>query len=775
MSKGKQEAGVANQFKWHKVQDSSDSSSTGNAKGTGANQTGSARPRPNAGGNSASRTRPNPHSGTSSPKNSVQRTNLGRTASTKPVGAQPPAGLWRQKPGQGTSQNSARISSTVAGSSTNLRSRKVQTRNISAARQAGAARAKVVSTTKKGKSKPAKVQSRGRKICKRLCLSAVFLFLGCVIAGATGLLVLYFTTDIPEPSEFAVAETTNVYYGDGSTLMGTFSEINREVIDTSTLPDYVGYAVVASEDRTFYTNSGIDIKGLARALWNNLTSNSTQGGSTLSQQYVENYYVGETTTDIVGKVKEVILALKINREQSKDQILGNYLNTIYFGRGAYGIEAAAKAYFDKSAEDLTVSEAAMLAGIIPAPSMWDPALDPDQAELRWERVLELMVTDGYIDQETADAQEFPETIDPDDATGSSEAWEPYLMQQIETELINEGILSAEDLETGGYTIIATIDYELQQAAQASVEVMPEDTPDNLRIALSSIDNETGEIVAEYAGSDYNTVQTNAVTQDIAMAGSTFKPFALIPYVESGGSVWDLFDGSSPQTFYNLEVSNNENISWGYISLVTATQNSVNTVYASLNDEVGADNSYQAMIDAGIPEDTSGLDQSLLNVLGYASPHNIDITHAYATLANGGERVTPHIVRTVLDSDGNVYYTADTSKERVFDTETISAIMPALQSVTTESGTGSKVSSLGIEVAGKTGTSEDQLSAQFVGFTPSYTTTVSMYQVGEDGSSESLTNIGGLSQFHGADWPVDVWIAYMEVAIEGHEDETFDWM
>jgi len=157
-------------------------------------------------------------------------------------------------------------------------------------------------------------------------------------------LVLYMRLDVPAADEVALAQTTTVYYADGTTEMGTFSDIDRTIIDTSTLPDYVGHAVVASEDRTFYTNAGIDFKGIARALVNNVTGGGRQGGSTLTQQYVERYYMGETTS-YTGKIREAVLAVKINREQTKDEILGNYMNTIYFGRGAYGIEAASKAYF----------------------------------------------------------------------------------------------------------------------------------------------------------------------------------------------------------------------------------------------------------------------------------------------------------------------------------------------------------------------------------------------------------------------------------------------
>ena len=208
----------------------------------------------------------------------------------------------------------------------------------------------------------------------------------------------YNTIKVPSPSEFALAQTTTVYYADGSTEMGKFAEINRESVDASSLPEYVGNSVVASEDRSFYSNKGVDPKGIARALVNNLRGGDTQGASTLTQQYVKNYYV-DTTSSYSGKFRQAIMAIKIDREKSKKDILGDYLNTVYFGRGAYGIEAASKAFFNKSAKDLTPSEAALLARILPSPSAWDPDEDPDKAQERWARVLQFMADDGYITQE----------------------------------------------------------------------------------------------------------------------------------------------------------------------------------------------------------------------------------------------------------------------------------------------------------------------------------------------------------------------------------------
>src|SRR5450830_309451 len=191
--------------------------------------------------------------------------------------------------------------------------------------------------------------------------------------------------------------------------MGTFG-VKRGLVKIGDLPDYVGTAVVASEDRTFWKNSGISLTGIGRAFLNNVRGGRQQGGSTITQQYAETYFLGTNRT-YAGKIKEALLAVKIDQQQEKKQILENYLNTIYFGRGSYGIEAAAKSYFGVSAKDLTVSQSAMLAGIIPSPNNWDPRKNPTESKIRWHRTLDYMVLDGSLKQADRDAQVFPTTIE----------------------------------------------------------------------------------------------------------------------------------------------------------------------------------------------------------------------------------------------------------------------------------------------------------------------------------------------------------------------------
>ena len=678
----------------------------------------------------------------------------------------------------GSSSEGRRTGTQGASSSSTSTARKRPTRPQSD-REASAAASRA--RAKKGPAKGAKANNgkKKRSLGARIGRGILFTFLGLIIAGLGTFLVAYAALTIPQADQVALAQTTTVYYADGTTEMGRMSQVNRKIIDSSTLPDYVAHAVVASEDRTFYTNSGVDLKGIGRALINNIRGGARQGASTLTQQYVERYYVGETT-GYVGKAKEAILALKINREQSKDQIIGNYLNTIYFGRGAYGIEAASQAYFGHEAKDLTLSEAAMIAGIIPAPSAWDPAVDEEKARSRWTRVINLMVEDGWISQADANAAEFPKTIDPDTLGGPTmEGPTGYLMEQIRTELAQEGGFTADQLATGGYRIISTIDKEKQDQAVEAAEYMYTVrgwNEDSMHVVLTSLDPATGEIVAEYGGKDYLKRQQNGATQDIMAAGSTFKPFALIAHAEQGGSIYDTYDGSSPKTFSGLArpVSNDSGVSWGRQNLVNATKNSINTVFVGLNQEVGPATTKQVAVELGIPEDTNGLDDSLLNVLGFAAPHNIDLAQAYSTIASGGQRTTPHIVREVQNSDGSKVFQTTVNPKQVFDTKTMSTVLPALQAVTASGGTAEAAAVLKQDSGGKTGTSEEQKTAQFVGFTPSLVTAVSMYQLDENGSPVSLTNIGGLGQFHGGDWPVTVWVRYMKAVSANDTKLHFDW-
>ncbi|KGF00959.1 penicillin-binding protein [Actinomyces sp. S4-C9] len=636
-------------------------------------------------------------------------------------------------------------------------------------------------TANKPASKNVKNTSGGKKkksTGARIGIGILITILMMVILGSVGFMLAYASVTVPKPGEFAMAQKTTVFYSDGETELGTFAEIDRTIIDTSTIPDYVGKAVIASEDRTFYTNSGIDLKGVARAFINNVRGGSLQGASTLSQQYVERYYL-DTTTSIPGKIKEALLALKINRQQSKEEILENYLNTIYFGRGAYGVEEASLKYFGHPATDLTLSESAMLAGIIPAPSAWDPAVDPDMAQARFDRVLKHMVEDGWITQEEADNTAFPETIDPQSET-SMTGWKGHLMQQIRSEFESRAGITPEQLDSGGYVIVTTLDKDLQNFAVEAVNELPDNHNAGLQVALSSINPANGEILAEFAGADYQERQSNSVTQDRAMAGSTMKPFGLIAYMQAGGTIEDMYNGNSPLQITDKRtgevtppLSNYGDYSFGYVNMIRATALSINTPFVEMNNEMGPGKTREAAVKLGLPEDTLGLDDTIRNILGSASPHNLDLTRAYATIASGGLRSTPHIIKEVTRYDGEQIYQGPTSTERVFDSEIISAALPGMQA-SAQWGSGEKAGIIGRPVLAKTGSSEENRSAQFAGAIPQLATVVSMYQIGENGNEVSITPFGGEYEVTGSTWPGTVWQSYMLKAIDKYEVADFDW-
>ena len=596
----------------------------------------------------------------------------------------------------------------------------------------------------------------------------------------------YNTIKVPKPSEFALAQSSTVYYADGSTEMGKFAEIDRVSVDASTLPDYVGNSVVASEDRSFYSNQGVDPKGIARALVNNLRGGDTQGASTLTQQYVKNYYV-DTTSSYSGKFKQAIMAIKIDREKSKKDILGDYLNTVYFGRGSYGIEAASKAFFDKSAKDLSPSETALLAGILPSPSAWDPAENPEKAQERWSRVLQFMADDGYITQEqynTAKQTGMPHTIEPQTKqvyAGSN----GYLLQMVRTELQDKAGLSPEQIDTGGFKIVTTINNKDQAAAAHIMEDQQRfgGASPNLRKALVSIDPTTGGLLALYGGENYLTSQVNTATDAIAQAGSTFKPFALVAALENGWALESTYPATSPMTIEGHEFQNFKNVSLKSASLTQATEQSLNTPYLQLNQDLSNQVDPQATAEvanrAGYPKNTAGLKSDeerefVQNVLGSASPHTIDIASAYSTFAAQGVKRDPHIVATVKNPDGKDHYTAATAGKREFEEDVMSETTYALEQVVSgENGSADKVeAAMDRPVAAKTGSSSDNKSAQFVGFTPQVVTAVTLYQTGDDGAEESITPWGEYDEITGSTYPADIFIDYMKVAHEGLEVKEF---
>ena len=608
---------------------------------------------------------------------------------------------------------------------------------------------------------------------KHLILKWVLGIIGALLAlGIGAFAYLYATTEIPQPESIAVAENTTVYYADGTTPIGTFSEQNREIIDCSVLPDYVGQAVVASEDRSFYTNRGIDLVGIARAFWNNLTTGSRQGGSTITQQYAERYYLGETTS-YLGKAREAILALKIAQAQDKDQVLCNYMNTIYLGRGTYGIQAAAKAYFGKEAKDLTVAEAAMLAGIIPSPSSWDPAVDPEQAQARFTRVLRIMQEDGYITAQEQQEAQFPQTSEYTQQN-SYQGANGYLLQMVRDELTGDGTFSAEQLDTGGYAIVTTIDkskqdlmYSVVSPAQNGMQGV---IPDGMEFGGISVNAKDGSIISVYAGEDYLTKQLNQATQSVYEIGSTMKPMALLGAIQEGVNLDTVFNGNSPRKFDGIAdpVGNFGNMSYGNVNLYTATAQSLNTVYMDVQAKLGTQRIAEIAKEAGAESDA--LDgTNPFTVLGNNALTTKDVARMYATIANQGNRPNIHIVSSVKNTDGEDIYKAPTDTTQVFDANDTALVTKAMTG-TVQNGTATEALAVGHNLAMKTGTANDSYAASAVGFTPSVVSVFAMWYPDANGNPQEVPAFGGWSG--GSDYPVHLFTQYMTQALAGTDNETF---
>ncbi len=613
---------------------------------------------------------------------------------------------------------------------------------------------------------------KGRR--KHLILKWILGLIGAVLVAGIGLFAyLYITTEIPQPEKVAMAENTTVYYNDGTTELGTFSKQNRTIIQCNALPKYVGNAIVASENRTFYKDNGIDLKGIARALVNNLTKGTRQGGSTITQQYAERYYLGETTS-YKGKIREAILALKIAQTQDKDEVLCNYMNTIYLGRGAYGIQAAAKAYFNKNAQDLTLNEAAMLAGIIPSPSNWDPAVNQKKAESRFKRVINIMREDGYITGKEAKEAKMPATSQNTQLQDVYKGPNGYLLQMVRNELVQAKAFTTDDLDTGGYKIVTTIDKGkqdlMQQVVSPSNNGMAGVVPDGMQFGAMSANPQDGSILSVYAGDDYLTKQYNNATQAQYEVGSTMKPFALLAAVQEGVSLNTIFNGNSYRTFPGITstVSNFGNENYGYINLYRATALSSNTVFMDLQTKLGTKKIAETARTAGV-ESTSLDGSEPFTVLGNNALTVKDMTAAYATLANQGNKPTLHIVASVKSSAGKDLYLAPSSTERVFQANDVNLVTKALTGVV-QSGTATEALNVGHTIAGKSGTSNNSYAASFCGYTPSVVSVFSMWYPDANGNPQQIPAFGQWTG--GSDYPVHLFTQYMKQALAGTTNEAF---
>ena len=408
-----------------------------------------------------------------------------------------------------------------------------------------------------------------------------------VIIGALGFVYVYSSTTIPTPNKDFQTQTTNVYYKDGKTGLGRFVEQNRESIPFAQMPKHVRDAVVAAEDRTFWTNRGIDPKGILRAAFSNAKGGSTQGASTITQQYVKIYYLSSERT-FKRKIKEAFVSLKLQKQLTKSKILEGYLNTIYFGRGAYGIQAAAQAYFGVDAKDLTVKQGAVLASVLNSPQSFDPAEGPDARQRllgRYRYTLSGMAKMGTLDAAKADQLSAKLPAFPTfKRTQTYSGQKGFMLEMVKNELHQLGY-NDDTIDGGGLRVTTTFAKPVMRAIRNGVHAVQPKGLKQLHTGAVSLDNQTGAVRGIFGGQDYLKSPFNWALKG-GQPGSSFKPFALAAGIKDGFSLKDTFQGNSPYVFPDGSEVKNEGggsgTSYGAkINLITATEQSVNTAYIDL--------------------------------------------------------------------------------------------------------------------------------------------------------------------------------------------------
>lgn len=559
-------------------------------------------------------------------------------------------------------------------------------------------------------------------------------------AGVQGVLGVMdgWTKDLPsiEDTDFTNTSRESVMYaGDESTLLAEFQLEKRDPVTYEEISQYVLQGTVDTEDVRFYEHTGVDIPGIARAFVNNLRGGDLEGASTITQQLVRNTVLSEEANDISfeRKIREAQLAIDLEKRFSKDDILVKYLNIINYGDGCYGIEAAAQNYFQVSALDLTLAQAATLVGIPQSPTYLNPKAYPDDCLERRNVVLDRMLTAGDITQQEHDdaqAEELGLNPAPDAPADGIYAY-PYFTSYVRTLLFDENNpynCSYADLFKGGLTIYTSLDPAMQDAAQAAVDNQRASMADNLDASIVAIDVTTGQVKAMTRGVPYGQgegeSQVNIATGDGGtgrQAGSTFKAFTLAAAIEQGISPQTLVDCSSPlkagQDGAPQDLENFNGASYGIQTIQSATAISSNTGYLRLSNSIGQASTTEMASRLGV---TSPMDPVYTATEGVADVNPLEMASAYATLASGGVKRTPAVITKILDRDGGVIYEAGDTSERVLDEAVSAATTKVLETVFTQSngtGTSARLNN-GQPVAGKTGTASLFTDHWLVGYTPS---------------------------------------------------------
>lgn len=634
---------------------------------------------------------------------------------------------------------------------------------------------------KEGKSPKSGSRSARKKRNPWIGRSIIGAVVLAILIPLGGFLVAYIMVDVPEPEELPAPQVSEIYASDAETQLARVvpAEGNRSQVPIEVIPDPVKNAVLAAEDREFYTNPGFSITGYARAVLGQLTGNgSAGGGSTITQQYVKNALVGNEHS-YIRKVRELVYSVKMTNQWSKDEILSAYLNTVYFGRNAYGVEAAAQAYFGKPVSELGADEAAVLAASIQLPSQLDPWTNPEGAQGRWNYVLDGMVEIGTLSAGERADMDYPQTVDPAlnqaymEATGTNGMIKNHVMAELATVGITE-----QDVNTRGLHITTTIDAQAQEATVDAVHNNLAGERENLRAAAVSIEPGTGAVRAYYGGEDATGWDYGSAA---LQTGSTFKIFGLAAALQQGIPLSTMYSSAPVTLPGDITITNVDGYDCGYCSIQEALKYSHNTSFIRLQQDL--ENQTQDTADMahalGMARELPGIPETLTEngdvpyegiVLGQYQSRPIDMSIALATLANGGVWHQPHFVERVETGSGEVLYQHEASEgERRVSEAVANNLLYAMQPIAGYSGgalADGRISAAktGTTQLGDTGNNKD---AWMIGATPQLATSV---WVGTDDNSALLNTWGG--NMYGSGVPTDIWKASLDGALSGKPMEQF---
>lgn len=593
----------------------------------------------------------------------------------------------------------------------------------------------------------------------------IFLCVFCLIV--MGISVLYGFSSFfapPNMDEALIPDAASQFYDNkGNVIYTTLSVERRVPVTFDKIPKHVQQAFIAIEDNRFYEHSGIDYRGTARALVSTLSGQEVQGGSTITQQLAKNAFLTQERT-IVRKIKEAFIAKELEHKYTKDEILTMYLNQIYFGQGAYGIESASMYYFGKHVQDLSIAEAATLAAIPKSPNYFNPFENPQASKERKELVIDQMYKYGMIDQATANAAKAQKLILRTSNAGSSDP-RSYFFDMIIQKVISE--VGADALYKGGLKIYTTLDTDMQLAAERALRYLPELYNDNNKltqpqVALVAVDPNNGQVKAMIGGRGQD--KFNRATLAARQPGSAFKPFVYLTAMENGFTPASVIEDKEEEFWPGWKPQNSD-LKWhGKVSLRTALKRSLNVPTIKLAREVGVNKiitnaermGITTLVDSGKYNDTN-LAMALGGLSKGVSP--IEMASAYGVLATNGAYCRPYALIKIVDREGKVLFEQKSSSKQVVDAKAAYLTTNMLEDVLV-SGTAGGMG-IGRPAAGKTGTTDTNIDAWFVGYTPNLSTAV---WVGDD-NNQSI-------HMYGSGAPLSIWHDFMVNALAATPARNF---